>query len=182
MTLPADALHLDSSDLSADDKICEDDEEEDAHTESSSNVVSISEIEADIFTCNEQLHETEIGPERARIDSESESLPHKQTFIETNDEPSDSETNALSSTPERHCKSVMGLSTQTDTKGHAQPSSHSDSDSSTTQASQRTDKRYRNKTHLISGSYSSKTTSTPVAARILKTRMGKSCQAIWRKR
>ena len=162
VTLPADTLRLDRSDSPADDKTCEDNKEEDAQI--SSNVVSITEIEADLFTCNKQLHNKEIASEEATSDSELESLPHKQI---SNAEVSDSENNPLFTTPKRHCKS---------TKEHAQSSSHTDSDtshSSNTRASQRTNKRYKSKTHLVYGSHISQTTSTPDAARTLKTRMGK---------
>ena len=75
VTLPADTLHLDRSDSSADDKTCEDNEEKDAHV-LSSNV--LSETEADLITCNKQLHNKEIASEEATSDSELESRPHKQ--------------------------------------------------------------------------------------------------------
>ena len=54
MTLTADTLHLDKSDSSV-EKICEVDQEEDAHI----HVVSISEIETDLFSCKEQAHNTD---------------------------------------------------------------------------------------------------------------------------
>ena len=156
VTLPADTLHLDKSDSSTDDKTCEDDE--DAYV--SSNVASISEIQADLFNSNEQLHNTEIASDEAMSDSETESVSQQQ--ISTGD-PSDSETNPSSSTPKRPCKSMMGLSTQTQ---DAQSSSHTfmnDSNTRNTKASQRANKRYKNRTHLISSSHSSKT-STPAAS------------------
>ena len=163
MALPADTLHLDRSDSSADDKTCEDNKKEDAHI-SSPNVVSISEIEGDLFTCNEQQHNTEIASAEATSDSESELCP-------------------LSSIPKQHCTSVVGLSTQTDTKEHAQSPSHTDSHSSNTQASQRTDKRYNSKSYFISGSHSSNaSTSTSAAAHTLKTRMGKGLAKLFGER
>ena len=102
-------------------------------------------------------------------DSETESVSQQQ--ISTGD-PSDSETNPSSSTPKRPCKSMMGLSTQTQ---DAQSSSHTfmnDSNTRNTKVSQRANKRYKNRTHLISSSHSSKT-STPAASCTLKTRIGK---------
>ena len=166
VTLPADTLHLDKSNSSADENICEDDQEEDAHI----HVVSISEIETDLFSCKEQAHNTEIHVASKGATSNSE--PDQQISAETN---------PLTTTLKRHCTGVMGPSTQTDTQEHAQSSSHTHSDTPHSQASQ--GKRYKTKTHLISSRHTAKT-STPVsaAARTLKTKMGKGLAKLFGER